>query len=428
MALTQVPIELSSTPGIVDNSNATAITIDSSENVGIGTSSPSGQLHISGSGSQALKITSSDSGGSNLVFTASGTAGDINMANGLPLTFKTASTERMRIDSSGNLLVGKTSSNSATVGVEARGTGKLLASATSGFSGFFNRLSTDGTIIEFAKDDTTVGSIGAVAGDIVIGTGACGIRFHDGTPALQPRNTDGSANNDAIDIGLTGNRFKDLYLSGVAYATGVEITGSGNRGVQITTANTGSGYINFGDPQDSNVGLIAYDHNVNALYMRTSGSERIRILSTGGITFNGDTAQANALDDYEEGTWTPTLTGGTSAGTTTYNGRSADYTKIGNTVRVGFYISFTAATGTGQLRLGGLPFTQNADNGNNVKLGGIMTDGLNWDVDGSLILMGTIDTTFMRVGLSRDDTAIHLQNVTNETATIWGSLTYITNS
>jgi hypothetical protein len=217
-------------------------------------------------------------------------------------------------------------------------------------------------------------------------------------------------------------------LSGVAYATGVEITGSGNRGVQITTANTGSGYINFGDPQDSNVGLIAYDHNVNALYMRTSGSERIRILSAGGITFNGDTAQANALNDYEEGTWTPTLTGGTSAGTTTYNGRSADYTKIGNTVRVGFYISFTAATGTGQLRLGGLPFTQNADNGNNVKLGGIMTDGLNWDVDGSLILMGTIDTTFMRVGLSRDDTAIHLQNVTNETATIWGSLTYITNS
>ena len=36
MANTKVPVELSSTPGIVDNSNATAITIDSSENVGIG--------------------------------------------------------------------------------------------------------------------------------------------------------------------------------------------------------------------------------------------------------------------------------------------------------------------------------------------------------------------------------------------------------
>jgi len=46
MAATKIPIELSSTPGIVDNSNATAITIDSNENVGIGTSSPSGILHI----------------------------------------------------------------------------------------------------------------------------------------------------------------------------------------------------------------------------------------------------------------------------------------------------------------------------------------------------------------------------------------------
>ena len=46
MANTKVPVELSSTPGIVDNSNATAITIDSSENVGIGTSSPSRQLTV----------------------------------------------------------------------------------------------------------------------------------------------------------------------------------------------------------------------------------------------------------------------------------------------------------------------------------------------------------------------------------------------
>jgi hypothetical protein len=40
MANTTIPVELSSTPGIVDNSNATAITIDSSENVGIGAISP----------------------------------------------------------------------------------------------------------------------------------------------------------------------------------------------------------------------------------------------------------------------------------------------------------------------------------------------------------------------------------------------------
>ena len=43
---TKIPAELSSTPGIVDGSNATAITIDSSERIGIGTSSPDRNLTI----------------------------------------------------------------------------------------------------------------------------------------------------------------------------------------------------------------------------------------------------------------------------------------------------------------------------------------------------------------------------------------------
>ena len=47
---TKIPVELSSTPGIVDGSNATAITIDSSERVGIGTTSPSAKLQVQGDG------------------------------------------------------------------------------------------------------------------------------------------------------------------------------------------------------------------------------------------------------------------------------------------------------------------------------------------------------------------------------------------
>ena len=50
MANTKVPVELSSTPGIVDNSNATAITIDSSENVGIGVTTPFSQTQITETG------------------------------------------------------------------------------------------------------------------------------------------------------------------------------------------------------------------------------------------------------------------------------------------------------------------------------------------------------------------------------------------
>jgi hypothetical protein len=50
---------------------------------------------------------------------------------------------------------------------------------------------------------------------------------------------------------------------------------------------------------------------------------------TGGIQFNGDTAAANALDDYEEGSWTPIFVNLTVTGSVTYSGV---YTKIGRQV------------------------------------------------------------------------------------------------
>ena len=55
-------------------------------------------------------------------------------------------------------------------------------------------------------------------------------------------------------------------------------------------------------------------------------TERMRFLSGGGLTFNGDTATANALDDYEEGTWTPGITG------MTFSDTGGAYTKIGRKV------------------------------------------------------------------------------------------------
>ncbi len=106
----------------------------------------------------------------------------------------------------------------------------------------------------------------------------------------------------------------------------------------------------------------------------SSPSERLRVTSDGyvrlsssspGIQFGGDTAAANALDDYEEGTFTPSIVGTSTAGTATYaaNGRVGRYTKIGNRVFFDIYLSWTAHTGTGNLQIDGLPFTvQNTTN------------------------------------------------------------------
>jgi hypothetical protein len=82
---------------------------------------------------------------------------------------------------------------------------------------------------------------------------------------------------------------------------------------------------------------------------------------TNGV-YIGGSAAANLLDDYEEGTWTPAISGDGTAGTYTNGTTQATYTKIGRMVTVNFGIgSFSTATGgTGNLRITGLPFTKTA--------------------------------------------------------------------
>ena len=89
--------------------------------------------------------------------------------------------------------------------------------------------------------------------------------------------------------------------------------------------------------------------------------------SGAGVSFpatQSASSDANTLDDYEEGTWTPTFVSGAgSFGSISYQNRSGYYTKIGNLVFVGgqFYTSSLAAgTASGQVSIGGLPFMGNA--------------------------------------------------------------------
>ena len=80
MANTKIPAELSSTPGIVDNSNATAITINSSENVGIGTDSPSSTLHIANSNGVSLRLE--DTGSHNFRMVCENGVNSLNFKEG----------------------------------------------------------------------------------------------------------------------------------------------------------------------------------------------------------------------------------------------------------------------------------------------------------------------------------------------------------
>jgi hypothetical protein len=83
-----------------------------------------------------------------------------------------------------------------------------------------------------------------------------------------------------------------------------------------------------------------------------------------GVNFTANTPQAGMtsqlLNWFEEGTFTPTIDGSTSAGTGTYTAQSGRYTRIGNRVIFSAVVTWTAHTGTGPMRLGNLPFTANA--------------------------------------------------------------------
>jgi hypothetical protein len=83
--------------------------------------------------------------------------------------------------------------------------------------------------------------------------------------------------------------------------------------------------------------------------------------SGSGISFpatQSASTDANTLDDYEEGSWTPTFTASTPPSSVTYGTQGGRYTKIGRVVYVEVYIRFTAYSGgSGTVNIGGLPFT-----------------------------------------------------------------------
>ena len=129
---------------------------------------------------------------------------------------------------------------------------------------------------------------------------------------------------------------------------------NGSTGITFLSGSSSNTSLVMGDSESNYQGVIIYDHSANAMKFATSGTERIRVTDN-GLTFNGDTASANALDDYEEGTWTPSLTIG---GTVGYNTREGTYTKVGKLVNATFAIIInTISSLSSTVGINGLPFT-----------------------------------------------------------------------
>lgn len=144
------------------------LVIDSGNNrVGIGTASPALTLDVAGrigttfAGTAADPAIQVDDDGANMV-------GFFQAGSG-SLGFSTNGSEAMRIDSSGNLLVGKTATTYSTAGVALVSSGQLQAVRDGGHPLALNRKTSDGEIARFSKNGTTVGSIGVRGTNLYVG-------------------------------------------------------------------------------------------------------------------------------------------------------------------------------------------------------------------------------------------------------------------
>jgi hypothetical protein len=194
-----------------------------------------------------------------IVVTTDSNAGD---DSGGSLLFKTkpeagALAERMRIDSSGNLLVGKSATTLSVAGTYISAAGSVGVTRASDDCLTLNRTGSDGAIASFYKDGTTVGSIGAISSDLEIHSSVSdhvGIRFANG--GLFPTDNTGTVTNGAADIGNGSYRFKDLFLSG-----GVVFGDAGGSGTPAS--NTLDSYEEgTWTPALANIGTGTYTHQV----------------------------------------------------------------------------------------------------------------------------------------------------------------------
>jgi len=140
-------------------------------------------------------------------------------------------------------------------------------------------------------------------------------------------------------------------------ATAITIDSSERVGIGVTSpdsklqiANEDGSTYRFGYGGTSDVYFDA-----SSVQFRTDNGGAVNaIMDTDGLKFNGDNAAANALDDYEQGTWTPAV----NTGTISVTANSAEYTKIGDMVFAQARINnFSDYTSSNHLILLGLPYS-----------------------------------------------------------------------
>ncbi|WP_339340190.1 hypothetical protein, partial [uncultured Oceanicoccus sp.] len=258
--------------------------------------------------------------------------------------------ERMRIDSAGNVAIGTTSPDTK-LQIE---NGSISVGSSTNTNSTNTLIAGYGYILSGTKYGNT-----SIRSTYSNSNNSASLEFYtasSGTATAERMRIDSSGNVGVNTSSPTSQSGKALHIAG---DTG------GQARIHLTTsysghtANDGAYLVALGAESGSSAGTLAimnYENSPTTFF--TNSTERMRILSSGGLTFNGDTAQANALDDYEEGGWTPTIGKNSGTVSVTYTKQHGVYTKIGNLVLIWWDVQVSAISGgSGVGLIRSLPFT-----------------------------------------------------------------------
>jgi hypothetical protein len=253
-------------------------------------------------------------------------------------------------------------------------------------------MTSDGTIADFRKDGTSVGSIGTQGGNLFIENGNVGLLLNDTTDELRPADSGGVPNDNVVSLGASAKRFKDLYLAGTANVNKVSVDGSGANGIDLeadSSATTNSNRLFFSTSAGSNsiMGVSgALTFRTGATAGSASGTERMRLDSSGRLGIGTTSPSSYLFGDLA-------VTNGTSAGITLASATNsigtlafADGTS-GNTAYRGF-VQYSHATDNLSLGTSGVTAVT-IDSNKNVGIGTTSpTEALH--VTGNILASGNV--------------------------------------